>query len=368
MMEIVSTENELISILTSTIEKENQWNNDKKLTRWKRLARDKSEGKVVAEIAKYTRKREVLRDTVRRLTSQLEKWSRARKRACMEELCALRNELEGLYGGVMSRAVGRRIKIIEDMIDRHWREKIEDVEMVITDFYKTLFSLGRPPDDYLDRVLGDVDVKVTACMNIVLLRDFSAEEVVCALKQMDPLKAPGPDGLPTLFYHKFWDIVGSRIVKTVLDVLNNNMPMGSLWKAVVILIPKVNTLARIGEFRLISLCNVTYKLIAKVMVNRLKLILDQVITPNQSAFVLERLITDNVIVGFECLHSLRNRRDGNVGRVALKLDMSKAYDRVELGFLKGMMLNLGFDLKWIELVMKCLYSASYSFLVNGETR
>ncbi|TXG66304.1 hypothetical protein EZV62_007579 [Acer yangbiense] len=76
-------------------------------------------------------------------------------------------------------------------------------------------------------------------MNNSLLKKFSAEEVVVAIKQMDPLKAPGPDGLPVLFFHKFWDVVGGNVTSVVLDVLNNEAPMEKLGEAVVVLIPKI---------------------------------------------------------------------------------------------------------------------------------
>lgn len=81
-----------------------------------------------------------------------------------------------------------------------------------------------------------------------------------------------------------------------------------------------------SKFRPISLCNVIYKIVAKAITNRMKQILEALISPNQAAFVPKRLISDNVILGFECIHSLNNRRKGKAGHIAVKLDMSKAYD------------------------------------------
>ena len=72
-----------------------------------------------------------------------------------------------------------------------------------------------------------------------------------------------------------------------------------------------------------------YKVISKVLANRLKSILPDVITPNQSAFVPGLLISDNILIAYDMTHFLLNKRKGNVGYAAIKLDMSKAYDRVE---------------------------------------
>ncbi len=136
----------------------------------------------------------------------------------------------------------------------------------------------------------------------------------------------------------------------------------------VVLIPKVPTPQRMTQFRPISLCNVLYKIASKMLVNRMKTMLPQVISDSQSTFVPGRMITDNVIIAFETLHYLKNLRGGQNYQMAVKLDMSKAYDRVEWDFLRAMMRRLGFHVKWVELIMACVTSVTYSIMVNGEPK
>jgi hypothetical protein len=151
----------------------------------------------------------------------------------------------------------------------------------------------------------------------------------------------------------------------VLEVLNgSDIPPGwnDTWVA---LIPKVKNPQYMKDLRSISLCNVVYKLVSKVLANRLKTILDGIISPNQSAFVPGRLITDNVLLAYEVNHFMQSKRRGTVGYASVKLDMSKAYDRVEWVFLEKMMRKMGFHDKWIQLLMKCYSTVKYKFKING---
>ena len=217
-------------------------------------------------------------------------------------------------------------------------------------------------DEYMVGVIPQL------CMeeNAVLNAPFTKKEVLEEISQMKPNKAPGPDGMSVVFYKKFWELVGMKVQEEVLGVLNGN-PMPKSWnETTIVLIPKKNNLERITEFRPISLCNVLYKMISKVLANGLKEMLPEIISPTQSAFVPGRLITDNVLIAYESLHAIKQKRKGKEGWCAVKLDMHKAYDRAEWIFLRSMMEKLGFHEQWIDMVMACVSSVRYKIRFNSQ--
>jgi hypothetical protein len=260
----------------------------------------------------------------------------------------------------------RRINNIQRICDeqgRVWRKR-RDISRVFLDYYNRLFS--SQGSERVEECLSFVTPRVSDEMNSRLLQRFTEDEVRRALFQMHPLKSPGPDGFPAVFYQKYWNIVGRDVCQAVLSYLNGGTFDVNLNVTNIVLIPKVNSPAKLTDYRPISLCNVLYKLISKVLANRLKMILPYIISPEESAFVPGRLITDNVLVAFETLHTMATRLAGKDGYMALKLDMSKAYDRMEWNFLEVMLCRLGFAERWINLLMPCIRTVSYSILLNGR--
>ena len=138
--------------------------------------------------------------------------------------------------------------------------------------------------------------------------------------------------------------------------------------AYIVLIPKKNQPEYITEYRPISLGNVVSRIISKVLANQIKQMLPNVISNSQSTFVPNRLIIDNTTIAFELLHRMRNRRKGKKGHMIVKLDISKANDRVEWGFLQRIMLKIGLPDQWVNLAMETVRITSYSTLVNGEAK
>ncbi len=262
----------------------------------------------------------------------------------------------------------RRRNSIQQLRDNDgvWRSSEAEIEQLLVSYYSDLFTTSSPGD--FEEVIDGVSKVITGEMNDMLVAEFTASEIELALKQMAPLKAPGPDGMSPIFYQKYWHIVGPDITAAILSCLRDGSLLKKINHTNICLIPKVQNPETVKEFRPISLCNVLYKIIAKVLANRLKKILPQIISESQSAFVPGRLISDNILIAFETLHHMQHMKGGRLGYMALKLDMSKAYDRVEWEFLEKIMLKMGFHTRWVSIVMECVRTVSYSVLINGDPK
>ena len=169
-------------------------------------------------------------------------------------------------------------------------------------YFRNLFSSGLPNFDGLEISLTDV---VILEENESLVAHFSKEEFTKAIKQMHLEKSPSPNGLNSRFYQRFWPLIGDQIFFAASRWLSICVfPLG-LNNTLIVLIPKCKNPSSMRELRPISLCNVLYKLVAKVLANRMKDVLCRLISPSQAAFVPSRSITDNTLLASKVLHCLK---------------------------------------------------------------
>lgn len=180
-------------------------------------------------------------------------------------------------------------------------------------------------------------------MNRELIQPFTKDEILASLNQMALLKFPGSNGFNAGFFKHYRNIVGAKVTAIALKFLNEGQLSRDINHTFIALIPKTKHSQKASDYRSISLCNVVYKLISKVLANRLKPPLPSLISTSQSAFIQDRLITVSVIIAYEVLHSMRVRQKSKEGSMAIKLDIFKAFDLVEWAFLKRIMKKLGFD-------------------------
>ena len=238
-----------------------------------------------------------------------------------------------------------------------------ELKAIAEDFFAQLFQAQEELNPSL--VTCFVQKKVTTAMNLILDAPFTEDEISKALFSMGPNKSPGVDGFTAGFFQKHWDLVKDDVVPAVLDFLNGGVMPEDINKIVLVLIPKVKHPQFLSQYRPISLCNVLYKICSKVLANRLRIIIDDIIGEEQSAFIPGRLIADNVLTAYECIHYLK-RKKGKIGGCVIKIDMAKAYDRVEWQYLQEIMLALGFSEAWTQRIMECVRMVSFSVRVNGE--
>ncbi|KAL4295395.1 hypothetical protein GQ457_12G013690 [Hibiscus cannabinus] len=266
-----------------------------------------------------------------------------------------------------ARATGRRKKNrIRGLFDESsiWTDKQAEVAGVAMRYFSTIFSSSQPTPN--SSLLSNIAPCISFDDNSYLLRPFTDAEILAAFQDINPTKAPGIDGLPGSFFWQHWELIGPDILRLCHDLLSRKIDMSCVNATVITLIPKVEDPVRMQQLRPISLCTVVYKIVSKTILNRMKPLLPGCISENQSAFLKGRLISDNILVAHELLHYLCSSKNGPNKGAALKLDMEKAFDRVEWTFLRSVLLRLGFHSDWVDLLMDCVSTVSYRIRINGR--
>ena len=189
-------------------------------------------------------------------------------------------------------------------------------------------------------------------------------EIKETIFRMYNLKTPGPDGLLALFYKKYWPIVGDSVIFAVQNFFRFGHMLKEVNSSFIVLIPKNNSPSTVNHFRPISLCNTVYKVIAKILVSRLRPLLDNLVSPCQSAFIPDRWIVENQLIVQELLHSFKRRKFKD-GFIAVEVDLQKAYDRVNWTFLKEVLIKFGLHEIFINWIMQCVSTMSFSIILNG---
>ena len=215
-------------------------------------------------------------------------------------------------------------------------------------------------------VIDVIHSSVSTVDNDKLTAPFTKAEFHSAIFSMHPDICSGPDGYSLGFYQHFWNLCSDDIFRECCAWLDTGQFPPDLNITNIALIPKGSSHVSMKDWRPIALCNVLYKIISKVLENRLKHVLSQCISDNQSAFVPGRSILDNDMVAIEVLHFMQTKTRGEDRYVALKLDISKAYDRMDWEYLRAVMSKMGFHDRWIHWMSMCVESVDYSVLVNGE--
>lgn len=199
-----------------------------------------------------------------------------------------------------------------------------------------------------------------------LERKYEADAVRQVIFGIPGGKSPGPDGFSAQFYQDCWDVIGKSVSEAVVDSLNAWKLLKVLNNTTITLIPKVICLNNVGDYRPIACCNVLYKVMIKMISERLRSILPGIIAENQGAFVKGRYVAHNVMI-CQDLIKFYGRKITRPGCL-IKLDIKKAYDTLEWDCIEEMMKALKFPDSFVRLVIECVKIPKFSLLLSGSSK
>ena len=246
--------------------------------------------------------------------------------------------------------------------------KEEEISKVIVKYFQEMFTSMGSSRNRAETVRRALHPMVSEEENNTLIASPSTREIRDTLFSIHADKAPGPDGFSAGFYQTHWKDIGPDIVAEVQRFFELDRIPEKINYTHIMLIPKIKSPQKVADYRPIALCNVYYKIYSKILTRRLQPILSSIISENQSAFVPGRAISDNVLITHEVLHYLKTTKEEKRCSMAVKTDMSKAYDRLEWEFISLVLHQLGFHPRLVEMVMQCISTVTYSFLINGSPR
>jgi hypothetical protein len=206
--------------------------------------------------------------------------------------------------------------------------------------------------------------RLDTTLHPLLLANVTNDDIKKALFSIGNTKSSGPDGYSSLFFKHSWDVVGQDVCATVRDFFQSGQLLKQINHSIIALVPKSAHVSTASDFRPLSCCNVVYKIISKILADRMGRVLDGIISPMQNAFLGGRRMADNIDLLQELLRQYERKRTSL--RCLIKIDFREAFDSVQWIFLRYLLLFLGFPDRFVHLVMTCVETASYSVAINGE--
>ncbi|KAF7841604.1 putative RNA-directed DNA polymerase [Senna tora] len=253
-------------------------------------------------------------------------------------------------------------------MDGEWTNDYQEMEMLAVQYFNDVYTHdNRPARVEIDQLLHSLEVpSITDQERLHLEAPLTDAETENALFLMKPDKAPGLDGLPAMFFQRFWPVVKNDLIACIKSFFDRGFILKELNQTMITLIPKNQSPEQFKDFRPISLCNVVVKIISKVLVIRMQSIMERIIAPNQNGFVKGRAISDSILLASELMTIIHKARKVKTNWCAFKLDIHKAYDKLSWDFLDAVMTKMAFPHKVIQVIIQCVTTVSYSLMLNGQ--
>lgn len=198
----------------------------------------------------------------------------------------------------------------------------------------------------------------------MLEAEVDGEEIRKVLFSMPNNKSPGPAGFLCEFFKTTWPILSQDFIAFFQSVFKFGFLPKGINSTILALVPKKNDYMELRDYRPIACCNVIYKVVSKILANRLKKLLPRIISETQSTFFHGRLLMENVLLATELVKGYH--KDEVSPRCVMKIDISKAFDSVQWGFVLKSLRVLGFPEKYIHWIKLCITIPSFSVQVNGD--
>ena len=205
---------------------------------------------------------------------------------------------------------------------------------------------------------------ITDRINNLLTLLPSDEEIYQTIFSLNKDSAPGPDGFGALFYQTYWDIIKNDVSNVVLQFFKTGWILPNFNSNNIVLIPKTNNAGSVGDYRPIALANFKFKIISKILADRLAKIMPAITSVQQRGFIKGRSIKDCICLTFEAINLLNKKSYG--GNLALKVDIAKAFDTLDWTFLLKVLKKLGFNEIFCKWIHSILMSAKLSVSINGK--
>nr|XP_048330864.1 uncharacterized protein LOC125422764 [Ziziphus jujuba var. spinosa] len=265
------------------------------------------------------------------------------------------------HSSLLNRRRKNKIQAIKD--DQRGLSNPDQIRQYFLNHFKELYKSDFPQIPEHFKELGERLISPED--NTALLRFPTPEEVKEAIWNLHPLKSPGPDGYPGIFFRSYWNIVQDKVVKFTQECFRLQRIPSSMNETFIVVIPKINQPQNFNHFRPISLCNFVYKIVSKILAGRLSNVIEKIISPHQGAFVKGRWIAENTVIAQELVHKIRKHK-GKQSLMMIKIDLKKAYDRLEWSFVDKVLELWGFSSEFPWMIRSCLSSVHYSLLLNGS--